>query len=263
MGILRLTTKYQMESLHIALLRCIQADWPVTLQEWDRLQIEVEHTREQMQPSRHHPQGQPGPSRLLDDSFPEPASAILLATSFTCLSVLPAAFYQLAITDASADWDEFRSSDTDPGTALEHQVVLCRGGRTARWRLLDQQNLLRYIRGRAKLDDWLSEIEECLTSPFGSVECMIPQSCGWARTESHREFLLEGPGRVRPFDPLCALKYLIDYLPHTSFCPTCKEHVKNELMRVRQEIWDDLPTIFGIPSGTGGNPPTGTDPGSP
>ena len=258
MGLMRLTSKYQMEGLHAALLRCIQADWPQTLQEWDRLQIELDHVRDQLQASKPFDMDEDDRTMPnIDDCFPEPASAILLATTFACPSILPAAFYQLSITDASADWDEYRSSDAAPDVELEHQTVLARGGRTARWSLLDQTNLLRYVRGRARLDEWLSDIEDCVTSYLGSAECMIPQCCQWARTECHRNFLLEGPGRVRPFDPLGALKYLFDYVPHASFCPACATHVRNELTRVRQEIWNELPTIFGIRAGgsclSGGN----------
>ncbi|KAI0341740.1 hypothetical protein BDW22DRAFT_1331839 [Trametopsis cervina] len=248
-GLLRLTAKYQMESIHTALLRCIQSDWPSTLHDWDRLQIEVEHARERLQHSNCMiTDDDESAQTYLDDTFPEPASAILLATTFSCPSILPAAFYQLAVTEASADWDEYRSSEAEPDTEFEHQTVLSRGGRTARWTLLDQTNLLRYIRGRARLDEWLPDIEDCITSPLGAAECMIPQSCGWARTESHRDFLLEGPGRVRPFDPLGALKYLLDMLPHISFCPVCSSHIRGELLRVRQEIWDELPSIFGFQS---------------
>lgn len=239
-----------MESLHTALLRCVQQDWPRTLQDWDRLQLEVEHAREQIQDKCQN--GMDEDDRTIpyiDNCFPEPASAILLATTFSCPSILPAAFYQLAVTDASADWDDFRSSEAGPDSELDHQNTLARGGRTARWSLLDQTNLLRYVRGRARLDEWLSDIEDCLISYLGSAECMIPQSCGWARKECHREFLLEGPGRVRPFDPLGALKYLIDAVPHASFCPACTTHVRNELLRLRQEIWDELPSIFGIRDG--------------
>lgn len=247
MGMLKLTSKYQMESLHISLLRCVQADWPRTLQEWDRLQIEVEYAREQLPSTKGMDIDDDISAKpTIDDSFPEPASAIALATTFACPSILPAAFYQLAITDAAADWDEYRSSDADPDAELEHENVLARGGRTARWTMLDQTNLLRYVRGRARLDAWLSDIEDCLTSYLGAVECMIPSSCSWARTECHREFKLEGPGAVRPFDPLGAIKYLIDTIPHASFCPACTNHVRKELVRVRQEIWDELPTIFGF-----------------
>jgi hypothetical protein len=253
MGMLKLTSKYQMESLHTSLLRCIQSDWPRTLHEWDRLQVEVEHAREQLVSTTDmdvddeldDDKSSVKPTAI-DDSFPEPASAIALATTFSCPSILPAAFYQLSITDAAADWDEYRSSDADPDAELEHENTLSRGGRTARWTLLDQTNLLRYVRGRARLDEWLPDIEDCLTSYLGAIECMIPQSCNWARTECLRGFLLEGPGRIRPFDPLGALKYLLDIVPHSSFCTACTKHVRKELTRLRQEIWDDLPTIFGV-----------------
>ena len=46
----------------------------------------------------------------VDDTFPEPAAAIRLASDFGLRAVLPAAFYQLAVTDPGADWDEFRAA---------------------------------------------------------------------------------------------------------------------------------------------------------
>ncbi|KIP09508.1 hypothetical protein PHLGIDRAFT_86570 [Phlebiopsis gigantea 11061_1 CR5-6] len=240
MGILRLATKYAMDPLRKIILHCIEADWPRTLGEWDQLQATVAHARELNG-------GAGGP--FIDDCFPEPAAAIRFASEFGCPSILPAAFYQLAITDPAADWDEFRrGNDDDDAAAWEHRCALATGGRTARWELLDRANLMRFLRGRTALDAWLPDVEDCLTSYLGTAECVDHFHCERVRAECRRVFLLEGPGRARPFDPLHALRFLLDLVPQHQLCGACLRHIRGELLRVRQEIWDELPTMFGIPT---------------
>ena len=280
MGILRLATKYAMDPLRKIILHCIQADWPRTLQEWDHLQATVAHARELKSASlfaRMSVDGEgddedadaeraPSPSSsgtshagsgssssstggpYIDDCFPEPAAAIRFASEFGCPSILPAAFYQLAITEPTADWDEYRCADDDAGAAWEHQCALANGGRTARWALLDRANLMRFLRGRTALDAWLPDVEDCLTSYLGTAECVDHFHCERVRAECRRAFLLEGPGRARPFDPLHALRFLLDLVPQHQLCGACLRHIRGELLRVRQEIWDELPTMFGIPA---------------
>jgi hypothetical protein len=263
MGILRLATKYGMEPLRKLVLHCITTDWPQTLQEWDHLQAAIAHARELKPFTLAHPLASPGElddstatsqGPYIDDAFPEPAAAIRLATDFACPAVLPAAFYQLAVTDPAADWDEFRAraadGDGDPVTAWEHQCALANGGRTARWALLDRANLMRFLRGRTKLDEWLSDIEDCLTSYLGTAECVDMFHCERVRGDCRRQFLLEGPGRTRPFDPLNAIRHLVGVIPHLQLCGACARHIRNELLRVRQEIWDEIPSMFGITIGS-------------
>ena len=136
MGILRLATKYAMDPLRKIILHCIEADWPRTLQEWDHLQATIVHAGELKSSSvlprmdtddddDNAPSSSSGASQgpYIDDCFPEPASAIRFATEFGCPSILPAAFYQLAITDPSADWDEYRDTAGDAAAAWEHAVA--------------------------------------------------------------------------------------------------------------------------------------------
>lgn len=247
MGILRLATKYGMEPLRKILLQYIEADWPQTLQEWDYLQAQIAHAKELSIAAGVGSTRAAGAS-FVDDTFPEPASAIALASEFACPSVLRAAFYQLAITDPTADWDEHRacSVEDDPVGAWEHESTLARGTRTARWPLLDRANLVRYIRGRARLDEWLADIEDCLTSYLGTAECVEMFQCEQLRGVCRRQFLLEGPGRARPFDPLHAIRHLYDAVGQYNLCCSCSRHIRKELLRVRQEIWDEIPSMFGI-----------------
>lgn len=257
MGVLRLATKYAMDPLRKIIMHCIQADWPQTLQEWDYLQASIAHARElkhAVVPSMLVDQGPAGAGAgtgvargaYIDDSYPEPASAIRLAVEFGLPGVLPAAFYQLAITDPSADWDEYRDV-SDPAAAWEHQCALANGGRTARWGLLDRADLMRFLRGRTKLDEWLSDVEDCLTSFLGTAECVDAFHCERERGNCRRQFLLEGPGRTRPFDPLYATRHLLNVIPHYQLCGACARHIRSELLRVRQEIWDEIPTMFNLP----------------
>ena len=64
--------------------------------------------------------------------------------------------------------DEYRDG-SDAGAAWEHACALARGERTARWGLLDRANLMRFVRGRTRLDAWLADVEDCLTSYLGTA----------------------------------------------------------------------------------------------
>ncbi len=79
----------------------VKEDWAITLEDWDRREAEIEAMRSVKLIS-----GAPtSSSKPLAQSVPEPPSAIRFALEFGCPEILPAAFYQLSLTDATHDWD--------------------------------------------------------------------------------------------------------------------------------------------------------------
>ena len=68
--------------------------------------------------------------------FPEPASAVMFAREFGCPEILPAAFYQLARTPITRDWDSVDDSPT---------------ARPARWALVDSADFRRFVTGCDRL----------------------------------------------------------------------------------------------------------------
>ncbi|KDQ49270.1 hypothetical protein JAAARDRAFT_63790 [Jaapia argillacea MUCL 33604] len=90
-GFLELATKYQADRLWDYIVRNLVADWPQWLPGWDAL--EREYSSEANELAEHLDENE-----IVDveDSYPEPASAIRIATDFDIPEILPAAFYALS-----------------------------------------------------------------------------------------------------------------------------------------------------------------------
>ena len=92
-GALKLAMKYECDALRHRIVSSLEADWPQTLAQWDARRAEAVLLR-----SEHSLQLTGRVNGLyLDDRLPEPASAIRLASDYGIPSILPAAFYTLAI----------------------------------------------------------------------------------------------------------------------------------------------------------------------
>ena len=95
----RIADKYLIDGLHAYIVQKVKEDWPLTIADWDRRQREVEAMRS-VELTSGAPQSS---SKPLVHCVPEPASAIRFASEFGCPEILPAAFYQLSLTDATYD----------------------------------------------------------------------------------------------------------------------------------------------------------------
>ncbi|KAI0697577.1 hypothetical protein BC835DRAFT_1337785 [Cytidiella melzeri] len=102
-GIMRLAFKYDIEALRMVIIRHIEADWPKTLEEWRKRQDEKKAFIEDCQKET--------PS-YLDIPFPEPASAIRFAIEFNIPSILPAAFYELAVAESNSPFIQWNCLST-------------------------------------------------------------------------------------------------------------------------------------------------------
>ncbi|KAJ7930008.1 hypothetical protein B0H13DRAFT_1451547, partial [Mycena leptocephala] len=119
---LAMATKYEMEPLRDRIISQLQADWPNTLAEWDRLETEVAGL------VREHKHSKSGmvDDLYVDEKLPEPAAAIRLAMEYNVPKIMPSAVYHLSRLSIDDDWLERRKDRTELGYV-----------RTARWDLLE------------------------------------------------------------------------------------------------------------------------------
>ena len=113
--------KYMVDGILDTLTEEIKRDWPETLEEWDR-SCDAGGIRHD----------------FAEGTAPEPISAILFALAVDIPSILPAAFYQLCITPCGNEWEEQPRYKRCP---------------SARWRLLDAEFLLRFLKAKEALHD--------------------------------------------------------------------------------------------------------------
>ncbi len=214
-------------------------DWPATLSEYDVQQAEIDALRNLKSPSyAFTPDGN---KRRLADVVPEPASAILFAQEFGCRQILPAAFYRLSLIPAGSDWGE----NTD------------RWSLSARWSLLDAENLLRYIHGCQFLheyrpdpryfmysecvDIWIMEGDEAIDHPCYKFIARVIEVV-WDQRASP----------THP-DPLRLLTKCSDYddMPQLSkkhfpqgLCTYCRSIIPKAIHEERKRVWQRLSTAF-------------------
>ncbi|KDQ58242.1 hypothetical protein JAAARDRAFT_57970 [Jaapia argillacea MUCL 33604] len=230
-GTLKLANKYQFDELRKIIVRQLEADWPQTLADWDRLEKEVRfvHYEEHGKDSAGQVDG-----LYLDDRFPEPASAIRLAQECDVPNILPAAFYHLSRIDLDADWDRYRS-EGDKIRKEEYHRALGYGCQTARWGLLKPEDLMKLCRVRDQVREqaYLSH-----TGAWDRLECCV-EECWQARTkyawEAKEEMFLSK-------DPLMDLRKYCreEVLVKLKLCRGCSQAVKDILTHRRSKVWERL-----------------------
>ncbi|KAI0639952.1 hypothetical protein C8Q77DRAFT_1046589 [Trametes polyzona] len=231
-GALKLAMKYECEALRQRLIENLEADWPQTLAQWDARRAEAIILR-----SEHSLQltGKVG-GRYLDDRLPEPASAIRIASDHGVPSILPAAFYQLALLSTDADWDAYRAS---PGTSKHLRF----GARTARWRLLDKRDLMRLVHGQKLLAGYTRAVG---TDVFGPRCQRGVKGCTKARNDCWKYFQENAPNSMDdPLDILhdcMRLDTLFTELP----CAACTAEITVMAEKKRRELWRSLPAVFNL-----------------
>ncbi|KAM5544007.1 hypothetical protein V8D89_002624 [Ganoderma adspersum] len=229
--------------------------------DWDRREAEIEAMRN----AEYTSGARPSSSKPLAHAVPEPTSAIRFALECGSAAILPAAFYQLARTDVSSDWDDPRS-------------YAARADLPARWTFLEGQDFLRHLRGGKRLSRWaaslttdemFSEVMHPMCLPWWE-NTSIPEDVRWEVEEERNadeypcyallRLLFETVSReassgVAVRDPLKALKDCIDYetipevtrAPTNALCTTCDLKFRQWVPRARQELWKKLPEYFEVP----------------
>ena len=229
-GALKLAMKYECDALRHRIVSSLEADWPQTLAQWDARRSEAVILR-----SEHSLQLTGKVNGLyLDDRLPEPASAIRIASDYGIPSILPAAFYTLALLSTDADWDAFRAN---PGKHLRF------GARTARWRLLDKRDLMRLVHGQKLLAAHTRAIG---TDIFGMRCQRGVKGCSKARSDCWKYFQENAPNSMD--DPLDILNdcMRLDTLFSDLPCAACTGDIVVMAEKKRRELWRSLPAVFNL-----------------
>ncbi|KAJ3515569.1 hypothetical protein NLJ89_g1673 [Agrocybe chaxingu] len=252
-AILRLSTKYLVDHLRQRCLARLDADWSLTLAEWD-----LREQRCTDENGRYIPR----------DHCAHPILVIELALDMNIPSILPAALYDLSRYGPSkimagcsyptTTYDRLVSQLTGALPSLERSVNLSRDllCRTLRGREATQRYMAGFIARelhcRAPAPDCLNQMEkenpsrQCHES-FYFIMLNILRSVG-------------GIACGRDADPLYTLVQATEMLTRTDFsdgqrqcglklCKACKADFAASASKAREEVWLMLPQWFGLVDG--------------
>jgi len=229
-GPLRIAKKYLIDSLVHRFQQQFLEDWPKTAFEWETLEGEID-THKRLLGCDFY-----GSMDIIDDSFPEPASAIKFAREFDLPQILPAAFYHLARIETTRDWDVLR---VEIGRSLDRVL------RSARWNLLSREDLFCLTRGREYLIREMKMLQE-LISPRADSGLHDEDCC------RERFLLLESKfTQISPYDVLRCYRIaqaLQDNADGKVLCLDCRDTVVDYFIDREADVWNGLRGAFGLPA---------------
>ncbi|KAI0791199.1 hypothetical protein C8Q75DRAFT_805559 [Abortiporus biennis] len=235
-GVLKLATKYPVDSLSSLIIHHLRTEWPQNLKEWDLLQADI---------------GQASfPPHItgISDKFPEPASLVRLVNDCNCpKSLLIPAFYTFSIVDYRT-----RREDAQNNGFARFSIA-------SRWSLLEKEELLQLARGRAELAD-IIEDDLMFMLEDGTIE-KSPPHCPYNRYwRPNRDMELDcpfedvlieykesrGTPSVKNPDPLAILYDYVKFCDKYMECRQCATTAKRSFTEYREGIWNKLPALFGL-----------------
>ena len=167
---------------------------------------------------------------MVNNNFPEAASALEFTIEFEYSSIVPAALYQLATTQSEVDWD------TACNLAFKERLNF--GIRTARWNLLSQRSLLQVLNGSQNLGITSRQLERELGEKV--YGCEDYEEC----SQHLQRIVLKAFGAVN--DPLLSVLNFQQSLLHSEMCGTCRMMLHDRMEGHREDCWEGLFTIFDI-----------------
>lgn len=145
-NMLLMANKYQVDNIRRQIVERLESDWPQRFVDWKRQQAEVKIQLEHNKLTNERQRTSEKPS-LLDDAFPEPASAIRLARECNIPSILPAAFYHLSRLTIDDDWDSARRQRSEVTSRWGYGLKQ----RTVRWSILSGDDLRCMLAGKVAI----------------------------------------------------------------------------------------------------------------
>ncbi|KAJ7232197.1 hypothetical protein B0H12DRAFT_1029079 [Mycena haematopus] len=210
---LAMATKYEMDGLRDRIVTQLQADWPQSLVEWDRLETEIRCLEEEHESAEDD--DYMVDDLYLDERLPEPAAAIRLAMDWNVPKIMPSAVYHLSRLKTSDDWLERHQSRTN--------LYL---DRTARWDLLEAPDLKLVLK-----------VREILTSFYYFPLHITAGSCDsetcddqWRKTYCQWQVAR---------DPLDLMKKFVDTRPR-DLCKHCWKNLRESVQQCRFKVWDKI-----------------------
>lgn len=232
-GTLRIARKYELEELSSYLVKQVVDDWPVTLEDYDRLEVVYLENRRRWQSGRRD-------AKRYADLFPEPLAAIAFAREFDCPQILPAAYYHLTKVAFTDDWG------AEESTHLR-----------ARWFLADEVDLRRVLHGRSKLEALAYSTLKNAAWPLMTGNSSLASTPCCMKTLRRLLAVIWGTSRTG-HDQLSLLKRCVDYKSHLHFdleyipaqedvpqlCAVCNAALQVWVKKERSKLWDSLPDYF-------------------
>ncbi|EKM50913.1 uncharacterized protein PHACADRAFT_104048 [Phanerochaete carnosa HHB-10118-sp] len=215
-GLLDISDKYKIPGIVSVIKEHVRKEWPTTLAGWEIRQIELQST-------------------ATHDILPEPVSAIQFATAYDIPSILPAAFYHLAVLPTKRDWH-----DVPERPSLPAQSYPVANSHAARWFSLDDCNAVRFTKGRdAMLEYYFAHF----------ADNMVPVTDAYGRRDTgcickfeSLQTEMQCAGVCQNLDCLQELKRLIERCDHAhGFCGRCVTRVRQNFAKLRADIWNRLP----------------------
>jgi hypothetical protein len=226
-SILTLANKYGAERLKTRIVEHLEADWPQTLWQWDRLETEIQSMKDAW--NQEFLTDSEGSAKFIDDYLPEPASAINVAWACNIPSVLPAAFYHLSRLSIYDDYHLVRSSDACD--------ALSKGRRTARWTTLTADHYICLLKGREKLSMVAEDID---------FKCHTLCST-WSCVTQGAKLLEETRKACRhSADVLHTLRHYAEQASDYNTCSNCSSQIRQTLITSRRKLWRELSIFFGL-----------------
>ncbi|KAI0084542.1 hypothetical protein BDY19DRAFT_526787 [Irpex rosettiformis] len=225
-GPLRLSNKYEFDTLHASLTKVLESRWPVTLEGWDKI---VQRIRDaQVEASEEG----------VECPLVNPASLILLAEEANVPSVLPAAYYNLYTQWKNSyrleghTWkevcEESHFAVDLTGFTLEHHLRMAEGSDFLRTAITQLWGFILPTIFQCRREECRRDTKKWISEQF--VQYMTSQELF--------------------YDPLDTLAKIKQPIPRLEFskeygiCIGCLDQLENAMDACRDYIWEDFPYLF-------------------
>ena len=245
MKLLKVADKYQIDGPRQLIVQQIENDWPKSLAELLQQQAELERICDIDLFTTFK-------DVILDNQFPEPASAIRIAIDFNIPTILPAAFYVLSQIEPENDYARYRGGPWDAWTGMDDDIaegnnkvsitaLPSRRMRTARWPVLDKDEQYNAWLGRNALQRAIRDVERSFTRAPCPYEY---DHCTHKRARLFKEHAESEEDMKDPFKRLVNMIYNVSAAD--GLCEECGSFFSEEAHPVMQNIWDQIPRMFSI-----------------
>lgn len=224
--------KYDMVALKEFFLPHIRADWPKSLSAWDMREDQIDKICDDMLEEDLEYMGDPESFTQTTVTWtPEPVSAILFAEEFDFKDVYPLALYDLSRLDMKNLYNKPHCT-----------------GRPARWKALSGLDYRVLLLGREKL---LSNSEDLAEARSQTVPINV-STCKPGCVKWYKEAFAEAKQLPKgDFDILRHFRGSISRFaaalqkpPEGGPCQSCCKDIERGLLKLRDGIWNDIPTVF-------------------
>ncbi|KZT72000.1 hypothetical protein DAEQUDRAFT_744039 [Daedalea quercina L-15889] len=245
-GVLRLSSKYLIEHLRIRCVQWLRADWPSTLEGWDRREQQATDDSKRYTPR---------------EWYPHPIHIIHLARELALDDLLPSAFYDLSRYGPR----KIASGATVPGGLSSNASTATNNLTIEERTCLPVQDLYTALLGREVGQRYVAAFieKELSTRPVSSACTNRHRDNGRPCRESFYFIMLNvlrsvgGISAGRDADPLFTLMQAMEMLNRKDFtdgekqcglqvCEPCKVDFAQSAATARQQVWAQLPSWFGL-----------------